>query len=85
MTEYTWALVAALIAITVGVVLVAIRQTRKAAQAKREKLIEELLARARAAAKQKEQEEALKKARTAAKKKPETLLGVVHPKEKKTK
>jgi hypothetical protein len=80
MTEYTWALVAAFIAITAGVVLVAIRQTRKAAQAKREQLIEELLARARAATKQREKEEALKKARTASKKQ-EPILGVVHPKD----
>jgi hypothetical protein len=88
MTEYTWALVAALIATTVGVSLVAIRQTKRLVALKKEKAHSDALARLA------EKELALAKHREAAKKalndtkqkpKQAPLLGVVEPKKKGTK
>ena len=87
MTEYTWALVAALIGTTVGVSLVALRQTKRLVQLKKEKARLDALAKAAELARQ--QKADLEKARTAAKKKPapaaQPLLGVVAPKKTTTK
>lgn len=85
MTEYTLALVAALIVITAGVVYIALQQSKRLAELKKAQAQAEALAKAADLAKQQAaREEALKKARTAAKKKQEQaqepILGVVAPK-----
>ena len=82
MTEYTMALVAALIGTTVGVSVVALRQTKRLVQLKKEKARLDAFAKAAELARQHQAD--LEKARTAAKKKPsaaQPLLGAVAPKQ----